>query len=56
MEEKGKLIIVELKNRSGVTLPTIFDGDYFNEHHTLYYSDCKSDFMNNISSKSSNSR
>ena len=56
MEEKNKLIIVELKKRSSVTLPTVFDEDYFKEDHILHYSDCKSDLMNNMSSKSSNSR
>lgn len=56
MEEKNKMIIVELKKRSSVTLPTVFDEDYFKEQHTLHYSDCKSDLMNNISSKSCNGR
>jgi len=56
MEEKDKMIIVELKKRSSVTLPTVFDDDYFKEHHTLYYSDCKPDLMNNTSSKSCNGR
>lgn len=50
MEEKDRLIIVELKKRSSVTLPTVFDGDYFEEHHDLYYSDCKPDLINNTSS------
>lgn len=47
MEEKDKMIIVELKKRSSVTLPTVFDDDYFKEHHNLYCSDCKPDLMNN---------
>ena len=41
------MIIVKLKERSSVTLPTVFNDDYFKEHHTLYYSDCKSNLMNN---------
>lgn len=45
MEEKNKMIIVELKKRSSVTLPTVFDEDCFKEQHILYYSDCKSDMV-----------
>lgn len=48
MEEKNnELIIVELKKPSSIILPTIFEGDYFKEYHSLYYSDCKQDLMNN---------
>lgn len=51
MEEKNEMIIVELKKRSSVTLPTVFDEDYFKEQHTLHYSDCKPDLMDNTYSK-----
>ena len=46
--EENKMIIVKFKERSSVTLPTMFDNDdYIKEYPDLHYSDCKSDLMNN---------